>query len=156
MENGRQFEVNIYRSPLGELVSLKLLRGSERHSVKVPVTERQGEQDRFLDLKTPEDNLIPKLGVFAVDLTDKVRNMLPSLRQDEGVVVAAMVQDGPAWGERFLSGDVIYAVNNQPVANIARLRTIWEGLETGSAVLFHVQRQASLTFVTLEIRGIAS
>ena len=38
MENGRQFEVNIYRSPLGKLVSLELLRGSERHTARVPVT----------------------------------------------------------------------------------------------------------------------
>ncbi len=155
MENGRQFEVNIYRSPLGNLVSLELLRGSERHTASVPVTERQDQQDRFLDLKTPEENLIPKLGIFAVDLTDKVRQMLPPLRKDTGVVVAAIVQDGPAWGDRFLPGDVVYAVNNQPVANLARLRTIAEVLETGSAVVFQVQRQANLIFVTLEIRGIA-
>ena len=81
--------------------------------------------------------------------------MLPVLRKDAGVVVAAMVQDGPAWGERFLPGDVIYALNNQPVGNIAQLRTIAESLEAGSAAVFQVQRQTSLIFVTLEIRGIA-
>ena len=155
MENGRQFEVNIYRSPLGKLVSLELLRGSERHTARVPVTERQDEENRFLDLKTPQQNLIPQLGIFAVDLTDKVRQMLPFLRKDAGVAVAAMVQDGPAWGERFLPGDVIFAVNNRPVTNIAALRAIVEGLTPGSAVVFQVQREANLLFVTLEIRGIA-
>ena len=155
MENGRQFEVNIYRSPLGKLVSLELLRGSERHTARVPVTERQDEENRFLDLKTPQQNLIPQLGIFAVDLTDKVRQMLPFLRKDAGVAVAAMVQDGPAWGERFLPGDVIFAVNNRPVTHIAALRAIVEGLTPGSAVVFQVQREANLLFVTLEIRGIA-
>ncbi len=155
MENARQFEVNIYRSPLGELVSLELLRGPEKHTARVPVAERQDQQDRFLDLKTPQENLIPQLGIFAVDLTDKVRQMLPLLRKEAGVVVAALVQDGPAWGDRFLPGDVIYAVNKQPIASIAALRTIAEGLETGAAMVFQVQRQASLIFVTLEIRTIA-
>ncbi len=155
MENARQFEVNIYRSPLGELVYMELLRGSEKHTARVPVTERQDQQDRFLDLKTPEHNLIPQLGIFAVDLTDEVRRMLPFLRKNAGVVVAAMVQDGPAWGERFLPGDVIYSVNNQPVANLAALRVIARELEAGSAVAFQVQRQTGLIFVTLEIRGIA-
>ncbi len=153
MENARQFEVNIYRSPLGELVSLELLRGSEKHTARVPVTERQDQQDRFLDLKTPEQNLIPQLGIFAVDLTDKVRQMLPFLRKDAGVAVAAIVQDGPAWGERLLPGDVIFAVNNQPVTNVAALRTIAANLDIGSAVVFQVQRQTSLIFVTLEIRA---
>ena len=106
-------------------------------------------------MKTPEHNLIPQLGIFAVDLTDEVRRMLPFLRKNAGVVVAAMVQDGPAWGERFLPGDVIYAVNNQPIANLAALRAIARELEAGSAVAFQVQRQTGLIFVTLEIRDIA-
>ncbi len=53
------------------------------------MVEKQDVQERLADLVTKEQNQIPELGILALPLDDRLLSMLPPLRNQFGVVVAA-------------------------------------------------------------------
>ena len=95
MENARQFDVNIYRRKPGEAVSLGIPRGDSQLTVEARVVERGDDPSRFGKLVDLPKNFIPQLGVLALDVDDKVDDMLPLLRVHDGVLVAALAMGVP-------------------------------------------------------------
>jgi serine protease Do len=151
MENARQLEVNIYQRAAGQPVVLEALRGAERLTVRVPVTERPGDRARFATLVTPEHNVVPALGILGLDLTEDLLRLLPPLRARAGVVVAAAAPDGPAAREPLEAGDVIYTLNQEPVVSLARLRERLAALPPGAPVVLHIERDGELRYVAFEV-----
>jgi len=78
VENSRRFDVTIYQHALGDAVTLEVQRGSEKLTKVVKIAERLNDPFRFLDMVS-ENNLISKLGIFALELNEKTVDMLPPL-----------------------------------------------------------------------------
>jgi serine protease Do len=151
MENARQFEVNLYPRAVGETVGLEVRRGAQKLTFRVMVSERPRDPDRLADQVSPEKNAIPKLGLLALDLDDALAQMLAPLRARAGVVVAATTADGPSGSDALLPGDVIYTLNQEPVVGIESLRETIAHVKPGDPVVFHLERNGELRFVTLEL-----
>ena len=149
MENGRQFDVNLYRRPIGGTVALEIGRGLKRFTVEVPVLERREEEDQLRDLVTPEQNLIPRLGILGLDLTPELARVIP-VRSPHGVVVATVASESsdPAG---LLPGDVIHGVNGEVVRSISDLRTAVGQVASDSATVLQVGRRGRLRFVTVTL-----
>jgi len=152
MENARQLLVNLYGKPIGEPVTLSLLRGKTALEVRIAVAERTDDPSRFSDLVRPDVNLVPRFGILALDLDARVRPLLPDLRFDAGVLVAATAEDvhDPAEGT-FLPGDVIYFVNGVRVTTLASLREIEKTLKPGDAVVAQIERDGQLRYLAFEV-----
>lgn len=148
MENGRQFDVNLYRKPIGQPVALEVVRGPQRLVLRVPVVERRDEAGQLRTLVTPEQNLIPRLGVLGLDLTPELAQMIPGVRAPRGMAVAAVAADAVAGLE---PGDVVYALNGAPVAGLAELRTTLAALPAGGVAVLHVGRRGQLRFLTVAL-----
>ena len=84
MENARQFQVNLYPRRIGESLDLEVLRGNARVTYSIAPIERRSDPDRFQAMVRPEEHLIPKLGILALNLTPEVSAMLPALREPRG------------------------------------------------------------------------
>lgn len=151
MENGRQFDVNVYRRAIGETIRLEVLRGGERRTHSVSVVERADDPSRFARLVSPEHNLIPRLGVLAIDLDGELANLLPELRLPSGALVAAVASVERAWEEGFEAGDVIHSLNGAPIGTVAALRSAASALKPGDAVVAQVERRGRFLFVAFEI-----
>lgn len=151
MENSRQFRVNVYRQAPGSQVQLELLRDGVRRMVQVDIIERPDNPARFQTLVTPDRNLIEKLGILCLEIDERIRLMLPSARLPGGIVVASRAADSPATGGGFFPGDIIYAVNNEPVPTLDALRRKLDGFSLGDAVVVQVERRGRLQFITSEI-----
>jgi serine protease Do len=149
MENGRQFDVTLYQRAPGSTVNLEVGRGPQRLTLKVPIVERPDDAGRFRDLVTPDRNLISRLGILGLDLTPKLAQMIPGVRDPNGVVVAAVVPNAGATGP--LPGDVIYGVNGQQVRSLADLRQAIEKVASDSTVVLQVGREGQLRFLTLTL-----
>jgi len=150
MENARQFQVNLYPRRVGETFELEVLRGSARSTYSLTPIERQSDPDRFQSMVRPEEHLIPELGILALNLTPEVSAMLPNLREPRGVVVAvSSARAVPVRGEPALPGDVIHALNGNPVGSLVGLRTHLEGLGPGDPVVLQVERSGRLLYVSL-------
>ena len=150
MENGRQFDVTVYQRPIGDPVNLEVGRGPQRLSLRVPVAERRDVADRFRDMVTPKENLIPRLGILALEVTPELASVIPGLRVPHGVVVAgvALASEGTAGP---LAGDVIHEVNGTSVRTIADLRTAIGDVAPDSVAVLQVGREGRLRFITVTL-----
>ena len=151
MENARQFDVNLYRHRIGETVQVEVQRGDRTLTVPVTVAERRDDPGRFMDLVSPERNLVPQLGILAIEMTPAVAAMLPGLRQPGGVVVAASTGGGLTDGGRFLPGDVIRTLNGGEIRDLNALRAAAAALRAGTIAVAHVERSAVLVYVAFEV-----
>jgi len=151
MENARQLEVNLWRFPVGDKVNLEVLRDSDRLTMDVPVTAQDDDPQRFADLVDPEKNLIPKLGILGVEIDKRLAPMLPDLRKQYGIVVAARAAGSEGLDVDLRPGDVIYAVNNEPTSTVASLTGALAHMKSGDAVVLQVERDGTLMYVAFEM-----
>jgi serine protease Do len=150
MENGRQFDVNLYSRAAGDVATLEVLRGSERLTIPVAVANREDDPLSFADLVSPERNVIERLGVLALDVTPSLADALGGVRLKGGVVVAARALNAAA--EYGLEpGDVIFAVNATPVNALTELRSMVARLPPNAACTLQIQRDGRLLFLSFEI-----
>jgi len=148
MENGRQLRVNLYGRRVGDTVTLEIARGDQTLTVQVGVAERPGNPARLAFLVDPKRNLVPRLGILGLTVDDDVRRWLPPLRQRSGVAVAAAAADSVGFRERgFSPGDVIHAVNREPVGNLSDLHAVLEKLKFGDPIVLHVERSGAFVFL---------
>ena len=63
----------LYLHRLDQVVKLEILRGNEKKNLFVPAIEHRDQMDELLDAVNPENSLISRLGVLAIDLTDDLR-----------------------------------------------------------------------------------
>ncbi len=77
--------------------------------------------------------------------------MLPKLRYDYGVVVAAGSLEAAYYLGALLPGDVIYEVNRSKIENLEDLRLVADGLTVGDPVVVQVERDGRLEFLTFEM-----
>jgi len=150
VQNIRQLALGLYSYAVGENAILEIQRGTQTISYEVPVIEKQDVQGRLADLVTKEQNRIPQLGILALTLDERLLSMLPPLRNQFGVVVAAKESEGAYIGEGPLPGDVIYSVNGTPVRSVDSLRLVLEDVKLGDALVLQVERLGSLHYVVLE------
>ena len=150
IENGRQLQVNIYRRTVGDSVLLEVARNKEVSKVTVQVAERfNAENGTPVD---PRNNLVPRLGILAVNLDPGVARMIPVLRVSSGVVVASAVAGAiPARDGGLMPGDVIYAVNQTPVSEVATLRKLLGDLKSGDPAVLSIERRGALMFVAFTV-----
>lgn len=151
MENARQLDVNLYQHPLGDTVTLEVVRSGVRRQFPVTVVERPRDPDRFASLVTPERNLVARLGVLAVELDQKLLRAAGPLRGREGVLIAARSGTSPGTEDDLRPGDVIYAVNGVSVRGLGELRSAVQGPAPGAPVVFHVERDGQLLYVVVEL-----
>ena len=152
MENGRQFQVNLYRRTVGERVTLRVQRGSEITDFGVKVVERPDDPNRFRDMVHPDRNLVEELGILGVDYEQALASQLPRLRKGSGVVVAARSIETVSFQDSgLLPGNVIQAVNRLPVATLSELRASLARLRPGDPVVLQIDRQGRMLFVSLVV-----
>jgi serine protease Do len=151
MENARQLEVNLYRRPIGDKVTIAALRGDRKLSFEVEAVERHDDPLRFADMVDPENNVITKLGILGVEINRKIAAMLPELRKKYGVVVAARAAGSAYAGGVLQPGDVIYSVNGMPATSIAALRDTLEKIKPADPTVLQVERDGRLMYLDLEL-----
>jgi serine protease Do len=151
MHTAPQLEMEIFRAPTGQKVTLAVLRGSDHLAIEVPVAQSNDDPTRFADLVNPEDNLIPRLGILGIGIDKKLAEMLPDLRNAYGVVVAAGSTTDIASGTGLKPGDVIYSVNGSPVSTVEALKSKLNEFKTGQDVVMQIERSGRLMLVTLEL-----
>jgi serine protease Do len=149
MENARQLGVNIYQNA-GKTINVEVLRGAEKRAIQIAVLERPQDPDRILSQVSGEKNLVTRLGILAVDLSDQVTPLLAPLRKLSGVVVAGVVADIASTSDALQPGDVIYAVNNATVRNLDELKAAVNSQKPGPTAI-QIERLGQLQFLVFDL-----
>ncbi len=138
----------IYRSA-GQRITLEVQRGAERLTVEAAVLERPKDPDRLLAMASGRRNLVPQLGILAMDLDDRVAPLLPTLRRLSGVVAAGVISQLISPEEGLHTGDVIYSVNGFPSGSLDELKAAMQRIRHGQAVAVHLERMGQLIYVVM-------
>ena len=150
VENARDFELSLYRQPLNKTVDVEVLRDTEKIRAQVKVAERDDDPFRFLDLVKPEANQVPKLGIIGVAINKELGAALPETRKPYGIIVAARSGESEYSGQGGLKlGDVIYSVNNVPMATLEALRKALDALKTVDPLVLQIERDGKLLYLVL-------
>ncbi len=137
--------------PPDAVVDAEILRGMQRLSLKIPVTQERNQVDESLDLSDLSKALVPRLGIFGVEITDQLAEHLPSLRMPSGVIVAAMAANLLEVQTDLQPGDVIHALNNQKIETLDGLRDVLQAMPPGAPGVLQIERDGKLMYVTFEM-----
>jgi serine protease Do len=146
-----QLSSALYLHRLDQVLKLEVLRGDQKKILYVPAIEHRDQMDQLFDAADPEKNLVPRLGVLAVDLTADLRNQIGSLRIPSGVIVLGRAADLILPDTGLQTGDVIHALNTIPIPDLATLRAAVQNLKTGDPVVIQVERADGLTYLSFEV-----
>jgi serine protease Do len=151
LQNARQLAVNLYRYRVGQKVNVEVLRRDERLTYPVAVVEREDDPERFADMVDPVKNVVRRLGIVGIDIDQKVVDLLPELRKQYGVVVAARTSDSPYTGDSLELGDVIISVNGTLVTSVVALKAEIDRLKDTDPLVLQVQRNDRLMYLTMQV-----
>jgi serine protease Do len=141
----------ISTKPAGTIVKAEILRGAEKLALEITVTEQKSDVDHLADLVDPEKSLVAKLGIFGIELNDKLANDLEDLRIASGVIVAATSADTAGADADLQAGDVIHAVNGKRIETLDGLRAALGAIPAGAPGVLQIERDGKLMYVTFEM-----
>ena len=133
------------------MLKLEILRGDQKKTLYVPAIEHRDQMDQLFDAADPEKNLVPRLGILAIDLTSELRNQIGTLRIPSGVIVLGRAADLILPDTGLQTGDVIHALNTTSITSMDALRAAVQSLKTGDPVVLQVERSDGLSYLTLEM-----
>jgi serine protease Do len=146
-----QLSSALYLHRLDEVLKLEILRGNQKKTLYVPAIEHRDQMDQLFDTADPEKNLVPRLGILAIDLTPELRNQIGPLRISSGVIVLGRAADLIMPETGLQTGDVIHSLNTTAIPDMATLRTAILNLKTGDPVVIQVERSDGLTYLSFEM-----
>lgn len=146
-----QLENRIFRRQAGEKVQLAILRGKQELTFSLSVRERTDPSSLLARLAHPEKNLISRLGVLCVQLDKDLASMIPGLRREYGLIVAAKAPGGQSQFIDLQPGDIIDAVNTVPVAFIDTLQSSLDGMQPGDPVVLQIERNGRFQYLAFEL-----
>lgn len=141
----------LYLHRLDQAVKLEVLRGSEKKILYVPAIEHRDHMDELLDEVNPQNSLVPRLGVLAIDLSDDLRSRLGNLRLPGGVIVVGRAADLILPDTGLQGGDIVHSINATSIDSVDSLRSAVAALKTGDPVAMQVERDGGLLYVSFEI-----
>lgn len=146
-----QFETQIFRRQAGDKVELLILRGKTDLRVTPIVRSRSEHLNLLARLANPEKNLIARLGILCVEIDKDVAAVLPGLRRQYGLIVAAKSPEGQSQFIDLQPGDIIDAVNTFPVPFLDTLRSALNDMKPGDPVVLQILRDGRFQYLAFEL-----
>jgi serine protease Do len=149
-EDPRALSVLLFQKKIGDTLAFKIQRGAQVLSVTVPVTERERDPESILDPTQSAGNIIPKLGIVGIQITDSVAQLIPPTRNPGGILVTALTAGGNASLFGLQPGDVLHLLNRTPLDSLETLRKLLAGLKPGDPVVFSMERNGQLNYIAFD------
>jgi len=146
-----QLENRIYRRSAGDKLELQVLRGHDELKIVPRVRDRQDKANLLERLIHPEKNLIARLGILCIEIDKEAIAMIPGLRREYGLIVAAKTDGGQSQSIDLQPGDIIDAVNNSPVALLDTFRLILNQMNPGDPVVLQIERDGRFQYLAFEL-----
>ena len=137
----------------GDREEVTVWRRGQSKDLRLTIGENgQDQQDSAQAGKEgPAAHKVPTIGIGLADITNDVRQALNLPETETGAVIESVSPDKPAADAGLQPGDIIVAVNQQPVksADEAKAAVADAGKAGRKAVLLLIQRGEDKTFVTV-------
>src|ERR1700730_308518 len=117
-----QLSSALYLHRLDQVLELEILRGDQKKVLYIPPIEHRDHMDQLFDAANADKDLVPRLGILAIDLTPDLRSQLGALRIPSGVVVLGRAVDLITPDTGLQTGDVVHALNTTHITSMDELR----------------------------------
>jgi serine protease Do len=148
VDNVALFALSLYAQDTSDSVKVRLLRAGKDLELKVPFYESTNEPDQLSDMADPTKDIIPRLGILGLNVTEELDSILGGLRIPSGVAVASIVDDRLAVDSGLVQGDIIHSLKGKQVTNVNELRAAFNQLKPGEAATMQVERGGKLSYVS--------
>jgi serine protease Do len=146
-----QLSSALYLHRLDQVLKLEVLRGDQKKILYIPAIEHRDQMDQLFDAANAERDIVPRLGILAIDLTGDLRSQIGTLRIPSGVIVLGRAADLILPDTGLQTGDVIHAVNTTTITSMDALRSAVSNLKAGGPVVIQVERADGLTYLSFEM-----
>jgi serine protease Do len=143
------FAAALYLHPPDEDLKLEVLRGPQRISMVVPAMQHRDEGYDLADFIDPR-NVMEGLGVFMVDLDDRLRRPLSATRKSSGALVIARSPGLNVYTSELRPGDILYEINHQSVGSVQQVRAALQPMRPGQAVVLQIERAGQMQYIAFE------
>jgi serine protease Do len=145
------FALSLYLHENANFTKLAVVRGDQKLEVNVPVFEPPNDADHLSELADPSKDMIPRLGIVGITVSENMEPLIGPLRIPGGVAVASMVNDQLAVDSGLQVGDVIHSLKGAPIRSVSQLRDGFNALKPGESATMQVERSGRLTYVTFDM-----
>lgn len=149
VRNVRQFSNSLFRSHLGGMLKLDIVRAGEIVQVQVPFAEHVDPAEILAEQMRDRATPVPALGILAVPLDEDTAKVTGEPRYHFGVVVVAGLQTSNGFQEPLQAGDIVYAVNGKIANDLSALRELLGALRDTDPLVVQVQREGMLRYFVL-------
>ena len=146
----RALSAILFQKNIGDVAAFRVQRGTEVVPVRVPIAERERDPESILDPTQSASNIVPKLGIVGVEITEKVAQLIPPTRLPGGILVTALTAGGNASLFGLQPGDVLHAMNRTPLNSLEVLRKALAALKPGDPVVFSMERAGQLNYLAFD------
>lgn len=157
IEEMRQLPRMVAETPVGETVSVKILRKGKRKSIRLKLGEFPEEEVVSVPQKKEPDTVSSKgetvLGMQLGTINDAVRGKFRLDDKQQGVIIYSVEADSDAKARALDAGDIILGVNQDDINSVEEFkRTVSEAKEADRGyVLVRIKRGKSTSYITLPI-----
>jgi serine protease Do len=146
----KEFATLLFAYKIGQTAPIGVIRDGKEVTVNVVVAERPDDPQRFADMVAGPGNVVDRLGIVGITINDDIKHLIPDLRIESGVIVAARTPSSVLLGDGPEPGDVIHAVNTTAIKDLAGLKQALRNLHSGDAVVLQVERDGELSYLVME------
>lgn len=148
VQNARQFIEFIQSSPVGSKAKIDINRQGNPMTLTALVEARRPQpiQNR-ISLNSPR----PLIGLDTIVLTPDLADALQMPGQ-AGLLVIDVVPQTPAARAGVLQGDVITAMDGQPIFDAPSFASYWQSHDLGSLLVLTVLRKGAERSITIQVR----
>jgi serine protease Do len=150
MLNFTQFVAALYLHAPDQVLTINVLRGTQKLSFNVPGILARDRMDQLADAADPMRSDIGPLGILGLDLNDELRSALP-VRIETGVVVIAEAPGFNSANTGLREGDVIHSLNRTPVESVEQLKLAVAELKPGDAAVLRIERRGQFQYLAFEM-----
>jgi len=151
MLSANQLENYTLRRQPGDKLRMLILRGNTQLELTPSVRAREDKANLLARLVHPEKNLIARLGILCIEIDKNLASVIPGLRREYGLIVAAKSAGGQSQLIDLQPGDIIEAVNTFPVPFLDTLRSALDNLKPGDPVVLQIERDGRFRYLALEL-----
>ena len=144
IKDSRDLAAKVAQTPVGEDVSILVMRNGERQSLPLTVGKMRPDTAATVESKQPDRG---KWGLQLQDLTPEIARQR-ELAAEQGVLVTAVRPDSPAAAAGVRPGDILLQVDQQPVQSVQDVRDVLAQAQD-DALLLLVKRNQGSFFVAL-------
>ena len=149
--SANQLENYILRRLPGDKLRMLVLRENTQLTLTASIRAREDKANLLARLAHPEKNLIARLGVLCIEIDKDLAAVIPGLRREYGLIVAAKSAGGQSQLVDLQVGDIIDAVNTLPVPFLDTLRSALDNVKPGDSVVLQIERDGRFRYLALEL-----